>query len=49
MQRFFPIAEAWSRELISLPMFPGLDRERIELVAARLALELGAASRYAIR
>jgi dTDP-4-amino-4,6-dideoxygalactose transaminase len=44
----FPVAEAWSREQLSLPMFPGLDRDRVDVVADRLADALGA-RRYAIR
>ena len=40
----FPVAEAWSRDLLSLPMFPGLDSERVDVVADRLAAALGARS-----
>lgn len=29
----FPVAEAWAREELSLPMFPGLSEEQVHLVA----------------
>ena len=33
----FPVTEAWAEELLSLPMFPELERSEIELVAAAVA------------
>ena len=29
----FPVAEAWARECLSLPMFPGIAEEQLEAVA----------------
>jgi dTDP-4-amino-4,6-dideoxygalactose transaminase len=36
----FPAAEGWAQEGLSLPMFPGLDRERVQIVAERIAAGL---------
>jgi dTDP-4-amino-4,6-dideoxygalactose transaminase len=33
----FPVTEAWADELLSLPMFPELERSEIELVAGAVA------------
>ena len=33
----FPITEAWAEELLSLPMFPELERSEVELVAGAVA------------
>jgi dTDP-3-amino-3,4,6-trideoxy-alpha-D-glucose transaminase len=41
----FPHAERWGTEELSLPMFPGLDAEAVQRVAAALADATGAASR----
>lgn len=35
-QGAFPVAESWSRQLLSLPMFPELDRSEIDRVAAAI-------------
>lgn len=32
----FPVTETWARELLSLPMFPGLDRDRVRMIASSL-------------
>ncbi|KPJ60045.1 MAG: hypothetical protein AMJ46_08460 [Latescibacteria bacterium DG_63] len=37
----FPEAEKWSREVLSLPMFPGLRQEEIEYVTAAIREFLG--------